>query len=173
MRYHMWKVERQILPTNYLRCRRHMALDDLCPLWLDHAETVIHSIRDCKWVKQVWNLLPVSNILSFFQTDLTNWLKLNLSSRFVIGGIAWSQYFGVNTLDHLWWALERLYFQPEMDSYEWSCGYGASYGSWDPKKPTKSTCTSFAKHGLSLSRDVCYFYSLPFLLCNPLWRRLM
>ncbi|KAG5010656.1 hypothetical protein JHK87_019171 [Glycine soja] len=54
---------------------------------------------------------------------------LNLSSRFVIGGIAWSQYFGVNTLDHLWWALERLYFQPEMDSYEWSCGYGASYGS--------------------------------------------
>lgn len=109
----------------------------------------------------------------FFQTDLTNWLKLNLSSRFVIGGIAWSQYFGVNTLDHLWWALERLYFQPEMDSYEWSCGYGASYGSWDPKKPTKSTCTSFAKHGLSLSRDVCYFYSLPFLLCNPKWRRLM
>lgn len=47
IRFHMWKIECGILPTNDLRWR-HMAMDNICPLCLDQAETMGHAMRDCK-----------------------------------------------------------------------------------------------------------------------------
>lgn len=78
IKFHLWKICQEILPTNALRVHQHMAMDDKCPVCNLHPESLHHALRDCKWVNKIWlafNVLPNSLL---FQQDVGNWVATNL-----------------------------------------------------------------------------------------------
>ncbi|XP_075659206.1 uncharacterized protein LOC142629103 [Castanea sativa] len=55
-------------------------VDIQCPLCHTYSESILHALRDCEVVKQVWYQLgenPGSN--SFFSSNLQDWLEVNAS----------------------------------------------------------------------------------------------
>lgn len=58
--------------------RRGMLADSQCPLCHASSESILHALRDCEVVKQVWYQLGVNQgSNSFFSSNLQDWLEVN------------------------------------------------------------------------------------------------
>ena len=58
--------------------RRGMLADGQCPLCHASSESILHALRDCEVVKQVWYQLGVNQgSNSFFSNNLQDWLEVN------------------------------------------------------------------------------------------------
>ncbi|KAF7815067.1 ribonuclease H [Senna tora] len=62
------------------RVRRGFTTSDLCQRCGKDPEDVIHAVRDCKWVKQIWERLVHQNFHSkFFSSSIHEWIHDNLT----------------------------------------------------------------------------------------------
>lgn len=63
----------------------------------DLTQYVLHALRDCKGVKEVWqSIINVSSGGAFFDLQLIDWLELNLSDKGKrVQGIEWRVIFGL------------------------------------------------------------------------------
>ncbi|XP_057418408.1 uncharacterized protein LOC130712598 [Lotus japonicus] len=93
----LWKVAHVRLLTNKERMKRRMTSDGLCPRCIDAEETVIHALRDCPHIQQIWNAFLLDKDWSkFYSQGISNWLDFNLRRNFVQrGGLSWPLLFGI------------------------------------------------------------------------------
>lgn len=62
--------------------RRGVVHDNLCPICCNGFKTILHALRDCSHLKQVWNQLGVtSSNHEFWHSNLLNWLSTNARSN--------------------------------------------------------------------------------------------
>lgn len=106
----LWKVSHEALVTNLFRWKRGLSGSSDCPLCGREVETILHLMRDCVCILQVWNFLAENNLPSDFTTDdLDSWLLANLSEEASRRGFKWRVLFGV-TLMVVWQARNELIF---------------------------------------------------------------
>ncbi|KAJ8767189.1 hypothetical protein K2173_013586 [Erythroxylum novogranatense] len=63
----LWLLSHGKLLTNEVRLRRNLAPSASCPLCQDHTESILHAIRDCPKVREMWkSLVPRTAWEQFF-----------------------------------------------------------------------------------------------------------
>lgn len=78
----VWQMTHNKLLTNEARWKRGLDLTRECSNCVGCTETVLHSIRDCSDVVEVWSLLLPSHMLSkFFSLPLREWVQWNLEGK--------------------------------------------------------------------------------------------
>ena len=92
----IWRCMHNSVGVNECLAKRGMALDILCPLCLEHPESISHALRDCRLVKPVWHQLGSHHLnTNFFSQDVNLWLASNacLKSSHTVKGIPWFSIF--------------------------------------------------------------------------------
>lgn len=57
---------------------RGMSTNMLCPMCGVEVETIVHALRDCRMVREVWfNLGVARNDMEFFNRELNLWMTKN------------------------------------------------------------------------------------------------
>lgn len=112
-RIHLWKLSQEALVTNSWRQRRNLVESACCLICEREDESVLHVVRDCGAMRQVWNSLAEGDlpVQSFFNENIQSWIQLNLKSTKVRRGFEWSLVFGTAVL--LAWQIknERIFHQ--------------------------------------------------------------
>lgn len=74
-----------------------MTNEGLCPRCNEQEESIMHAIRDCECIKEVWNVfVEEANWSCFFSQGLSSWMLTNLSKNYIHNrGISWPLLFGV------------------------------------------------------------------------------
>lgn len=68
----LWLVVKGRVLTNTERCRRHIVVDDLRAIFGGAREDLIHLLRDCPKIKQVWlSMVTLPDLPDFFIDDIT------------------------------------------------------------------------------------------------------
>ena len=92
----MWQCAHNSLGVKGCLSRRGMDIDDTCPLCEEGDETVMHALRDCSWVSQIWRQLgvPFSN-QDFWRLDVQDWLVHNglWKPNGAVGTLPWKVVF--------------------------------------------------------------------------------
>ncbi|KAF7835216.1 hypothetical protein G2W53_010075 [Senna tora] len=92
----LWLMGKDRLLANWARFRRKMSSDLLCPRCKMHSESVLHAVRDCKRVKDLWLMLvDPSKWGDFFSSNLNDWILSNMKFAFGGEGLNWKIVFGV------------------------------------------------------------------------------
>lgn len=99
------------LLTNYEHVIQGVSPCDLCPHCPEYPETVMHSLRDCEVLKNLWSRVVSEDELSkFFSLGLHAWLEFSLSLR---GDISrhrsWILFFGL-AVREIWLDRNQLVF---------------------------------------------------------------
>lgn len=69
----LWLVRHGRLLTNLEKVRRHISDDDSCPNCSTHSESLMHALRDCFVVSQLWrSLVPWTERNIFFSLELVD-----------------------------------------------------------------------------------------------------
>ncbi|KAJ1376792.1 ribonuclease H, partial [Sesbania bispinosa] len=94
------------------RLTRGMTLDDLCPRCGNAPETIMHMLRDCEVVAELWDsLIDNKNWSAFFSLGIDQWLRTNLhNSANSVSGVPWNYIFPI-TIWLLWKDKNDLIFQ--------------------------------------------------------------
>ncbi|CAL1414425.1 unnamed protein product [Linum trigynum] len=67
------------LTTNQIRKDRHLTDNNSCPECEGISETIVHSLRDCRKAKAVWNkILDANRRAAFFNAGHQDWMKSNI-----------------------------------------------------------------------------------------------
>ncbi|KAJ1378317.1 Ribonuclease H-like superfamily [Sesbania bispinosa] len=75
----IWKLYHGRLLTNSERMRRGMSSNDICPRCGNSSENIMHTLRDCDDIKELWeSLIDPNEWASFFSMGLHQWVKKNL-----------------------------------------------------------------------------------------------
>lgn len=56
-RLHLWKVAKEALVTNEWRKKRQLTESECCLVCNSEEESVLHLLRDCSQMQQVWHIL--------------------------------------------------------------------------------------------------------------------
>lgn len=103
----LWLVAHQVILTNEERVRRRMGDSAVCPVCRGATESIIHVLRDCPTMAEIWiRLVPRSKRGGFFTKSVSEWLFENLSRRTARWGDHWPTLFAVA----VWWG------------WKWRCG---------------------------------------------------
>uniref|UniRef100_A0A2N9GQD2 Reverse transcriptase zinc-binding domain-containing protein n=1 Tax=Fagus sylvatica TaxID=28930 RepID=A0A2N9GQD2_FAGSY len=74
IRVFMWRACSSCLPTKTSLFTRGVTSFSLCPICLDEAETMLHSLWDCGFAKECWQNSPLSHIRNALRA--TSWIDL-------------------------------------------------------------------------------------------------
>lgn len=123
VRSHLWKLAHEALITNSWRAKRHLVESNCCPVCGTVEESVLHVVRDCPRMIQVWRSL-CNDILphtSFFTDDMAAWLRINLQSTTQRKGLNWPLLFGTSV--HLAWQArnELIFHQKSLSIAQLVC----------------------------------------------------
>lgn len=70
-----------------------MAISTQCPRYADPRENILHALRDCNTSKATWlQVKPDLIDREFFNIDLQQWVKINMSNAEVFDDILWGLY---------------------------------------------------------------------------------
>lgn len=76
-----WQINHGRLMANQWKFRRGLA-DPYCSHCSSSVESILHVLRDCPIAAQVWShLVRIDHKPNFFQSDLAQWIALNLNSN--------------------------------------------------------------------------------------------
>lgn len=104
IRTFIWLVLPDRVKTKAELSRRNLNCDTTCNRCGCGLEDLLHAIRDCIVVRQVWNhFIPVTNRFYFYSLNMKDWTKYNLERDWSFeSGLGWNTVFGV--------AIWRLWF---------------------------------------------------------------
>ncbi|KAK7245168.1 hypothetical protein RIF29_40003 [Crotalaria pallida] len=110
----LWKILNEALLTNHARKRRGLTQDGECKLCNEEEETTLHTFRDCRKARDIWNkLLPKSRLQIFYHGSLHDWVERNLTkNNSNFPSSAWDITFG-SVCEILWHRRNRLIFDDE------------------------------------------------------------
>lgn len=93
---HLWKLSHEALVTNSWRQRRNLVELATCPICENADESVLHVVRDCALMQQVWSNLAEGQMLypNFFVDNVQDWIVANLIISKKWRGITWNLLFG-------------------------------------------------------------------------------
>ena len=78
IRTFLWRCFHNSIGVMSCLVRRGVDVDELCPICQRDPESIIHAIRDCNWVKEVWVQLGVdSSNHKFWMSNIQDWINLN------------------------------------------------------------------------------------------------
>lgn len=92
----MWLCAHDKILTNKQRERRKFIIDPLCDCCKAADETVLHVLRDCPTVQDLWKMLIKPRFWTeFFNGDIVNWFQFN-NKRDIgkIDSLNWKLTFG-------------------------------------------------------------------------------
>lgn len=99
VKFFLWQVYHERLPTNQLRVMRGLTMSGECPFECQREETILHILRDCEIAREVWTpLVHFTNRFAFFSSSLQVWLQENMTNAFGFGKTkkyAWEDVFGI------------------------------------------------------------------------------
>ncbi|KAK7260456.1 hypothetical protein RIF29_26513 [Crotalaria pallida] len=107
VRFFIWLMRHDAIPTNSLRFHPNVALSPQCVRCGAAVESVLHCIRDCPWSTDLWLRFGFS-YPNFFSLDAWDWVK-----SMVEGGSS------LRYLSVLWWSW-RWRNNFVMDTVVWS-----------------------------------------------------
>lgn len=82
MKSTLWKSAHGRLLTNSERMKRGIAPNDLCPRCQAYPETLMHMLRDCEYVHDIWSKnINHDHCSKFFSLGLYAWMEWNLSQN--------------------------------------------------------------------------------------------
>ncbi|XP_028761232.1 uncharacterized protein LOC114719845 [Neltuma alba] len=82
VKFFIWQVFHERLPTNNLRAKRNPNASAECPFECLCEESILHTLRDCESANSVW--LSVINplyVYTFFSGNLQEWLRWNMENK--------------------------------------------------------------------------------------------
>ncbi|KAJ8898838.1 hypothetical protein K2173_008147 [Erythroxylum novogranatense] len=93
----LWLLSHGKLLTNEARLRRNLAPSASCPICQDHTESMLHAIRDCPKVREMWkSLVPRKVWEQFFSNPIDRWLLRNIrGNQQGVEGVEWRMLFVV------------------------------------------------------------------------------
>lgn len=105
----LWKLAHQRLMTNLEQYERGIEPSDLCPRCKNYPESIMHVLRDCEYVLELWEELVDPNVWHIFASaSLDRWLDFNIH-HLQMGTLAWSWPIVFATMVHLLW-IDRNHF---------------------------------------------------------------
>jgi hypothetical protein len=69
----IWKIWHDCLLTNSLRFKRHLASSSTCYCYNKEEEDILHCLRDCVHVKNVWETLNFVYLRDFWSAEVKVW----------------------------------------------------------------------------------------------------
>nr|POE88504.1 putative ribonuclease h protein [Quercus suber] len=110
----LWQCVHCGIPVREVLVARGLNLPASCLLYNGPSESIIHILRDCSIVQQVWNSLSPPMLPNlFFGINLSDWLRLNCKSQQPCGlGIPCGILFPVGVWN-LWLRQNRVVFKNE------------------------------------------------------------
>lgn len=105
----IWKVAHGRLMTNSQRLEYRICNSDLCPRCVQQPESILHVLRDCECVLQLWEkLVNPDEWHKFASLGLMEWLLFNFTAPNIgIGDSNWPILFG--TMLYMLW-IDRNHF---------------------------------------------------------------
>ncbi|KAK9047567.1 hypothetical protein V6N11_053406 [Hibiscus sabdariffa] len=131
IRCFLWLASRQKLMTNLHRYRRTLTDDPFCPLCQEAEESIIHTLRDCARLQQVWwYIVPPSLAGSFFSNSIKVWLRQNLCSNILFhNSISWKLVFA-SILWQFWKSRNDVVFAGDSASVECTLSRGIAWAQY-------------------------------------------
>lgn len=121
----LWKISQGALVTNTFRLRRGLSVESLCPVCSLDNETSLHILRDYPCSSQVWMAVARKSLdQNFFNSNLQEWLSVNLVDRTLYGNVEWRVVFGAG-LSSIWLARNEKVFQDKESSVQ-ALSFGVS-----------------------------------------------
>ncbi|KAL4317614.1 hypothetical protein AHAS_Ahas15G0402700 [Arachis hypogaea] len=89
--FFFWLALHDAIPTNVFCHKRDLAVSDLCNKCGNEPESVLHCLRDCSTVRDVWNSLDPSIVEHANISDFRSWITsvINGKEEVVAAGIWW------------------------------------------------------------------------------------
>ncbi|KAF7833161.1 reverse transcriptase [Senna tora] len=82
VRYFLWKLSHDCIMTEVQRKKRGISIYDVCKRCGLAAEATTHAIRDCVWVRGIWEKLVKRDMWNtFFNLDIKSWVDNNISKN--------------------------------------------------------------------------------------------
>lgn len=120
----LWKAAKDTLRTNELRARRGIVQVASCTRCSNACKDLLHVVRDCPFVVELWKCLMCRSLIShFFQLPTTRWFQENLGMDSPQKGVAWCILFGV-TIDLVWQQRNALIFN-QTTGVSWEVAFSA------------------------------------------------
>ena len=94
----LWLCAHNSIGVKFCLRKRGVVQDEVCPLCCNGVETILHALRDCIKLKQVWNQLGVNaSNLDFWHFNLIDWLSLIARSNIKMydTGLPWKVVFPI------------------------------------------------------------------------------
>ncbi|CAA0839952.1 Polynucleotidyl transferase- ribonuclease H-like superfamily protein [Striga hermonthica] len=105
----LWLVAKDRLLTNVERLRRHILVSEACDL-CGEPKSVLHVVRDCPTVKDLWKrLVPKEYTRRFFQHPIKQWIMSNLLYQQIGTGTSWSSVFVITVWCSWKWRNEQIF----------------------------------------------------------------
>lgn len=118
IRLFLWQIMHGKLKTHDELARRHIHVPLECDRCGGAVEDILHALRDCSCIKQVWRkLVPKANHNSFFSSILRDWITGNLQNKWKIASsLPWDCIFGVAVWRLWFWRNHFLFAGKLVDS---------------------------------------------------------
>lgn len=91
IRFFIWLSWFDRLPHTKTLCQRKITNDPMCDICNIHQENTLHVLRDCEFAREFWGKWDTPT--SFFNSDLKDWLRLNLHSKKHVDNLPWTCLF--------------------------------------------------------------------------------
>ena len=115
IRLFLWQLMHGKIKTRDELVRRHINVPEGCDRCGSVVEDILHALRDCSCIKQVWRkLVPMASHSSFFNSNLRDWIAENLQNKWKIGSHPpWDCIFGV-VVWRLWHWRNHFHFEGKL-----------------------------------------------------------
>ena len=109
----LWMCAHGSIGVKACLVRRGVVEEESCPICQRASETILHALRDCQNVKEVWRQLGIQRTNRVFWTsNLQDWIKINSKDRGSCfqGNPPWNILFPV-AVWNLWISRNMLIFK--------------------------------------------------------------
>ena len=91
IKFFHWLIWHDRIPTQKLLFNRKIVPNPICNLCDSSEEDILHVLRDCDNIREVWNLIPFETFLE--NTETEEWFTKNLFNPELFRGIPWNTLF--------------------------------------------------------------------------------
>ncbi|KAF7830019.1 reverse transcriptase [Senna tora] len=110
VRSSMWLCANNKLLTNVERCKRQISDSSVCDCCGGASEDVIHALRDCDKVRDIWlRLVKPRHWPEFFHSELRDWISMNLNRNLGVFDNSWKDVFATTCWSVWRWRNEQLF----------------------------------------------------------------
>ncbi|KAK9019411.1 hypothetical protein V6N11_053935 [Hibiscus sabdariffa] len=127
----LWITCRQKLMTNLERCKLQLTDDPHCPLCHREVESILHTLRDCVYLRQYWRrIVPQAFLNTFFSSSVQGWLRQNLHSNILFcTNLPWKLVFS-SILWHTWKNRNEAVFNGSSSTFEQVLSRGITWANY-------------------------------------------